>query len=429
MKKIAVGLSGGVDSAVAAYLLKEQGNEVIGVTLKMWDGVNGQELEDAQGICRHLNIEHRIVDLTSEFKKEVMDYFVSEYLAGRTPNPCCRCNRMIKFKGLIEWAKKNGIDYIATGHYAKITHDALRYTVSKSVTDTKDQTYALYNLTQEELAHTLMPLGDYTKDEIRAIAEKIALPVASKKDSQDICFIPDGDYAKFIREHAGEYNLPGPGNFVTEDGKILGTHTGYTDYTIGQRKGLNIAAGHRVFVKEIRPETNEVIISDEDIYGTSLIAENINMMGIEFKGLADTVATEGALKNISEGVMKETPEGASENDGGGERRNSFRAFAKIRYAHKGEWCTVSVINTGSAETDNADTSTMTAKGEGSVVTGTMTTNVADNSDTDEVSDDLRIICTFDHPVRAITPGQSVVFYDNDTSVRKILCGGIISNGN
>lgn len=427
MKKIAVGLSGGVDSAVAAYLLKEQGNEVIGVTLKMWDGVKlsgSDDIDDAAKICEHLGIEHRIVDLTSEFRKEVMDYFVSEYLAGRTPNPCCRCNRMIKFRGLIEWAKKNGIDYIATGHYAKIICDDLRYTVSKSVTDTKDQTYALYNLTQEELAHTLMPLGDYTKDEIRAIAEKIALPVASKKDSQDICFIPDGDYAKFIREHAGEYNLPGPGNFVTEDGKILGTHTGYTDYTIGQRKGLNIAAGHRVFVKEIRPETNEVIISDEDVYGTSLIARDINLMGIEIEEFMDTFATEGALKNISEGM----PEGTAVNDGV-ECGNSFRAFAKIRYAHKGEWCTVSVINTGSEETDNADTSTMTAKGEGSVVTGTMTTNVADNSDTDEVSDDLRIICTFDHPVRAITPGQSVVFYDNDTSVRKILCGGIISNGN
>ena len=241
-KKVIVGMSGGVDSSVAAYLLKEQGYEVLGVTMQIWQ--EGEEegccglsaVEDARRVARLLDIPYYVLNFKQEFQKAVMDYFAREYLSGRTPNPCIACNRYVKWEALLDRARVLGADYIATGHYARIEKCANgRYAVKNSVTSGKDQTYALYRLTQEQLRHTLMPVGSYTKEQIRELAEKLGLPVAGKRDSQEICFIPDKDYAGFIERYTG-IRMP-EGNFVTEQGEILGRHKGITHYTIGQRRG------------------------------------------------------------------------------------------------------------------------------------------------------------------------------------------------
>ncbi len=319
-KNVVVGMSGGVDSSVAAYLLKEQGYDVIGVTMQIWqeeDSLTQEEnggccglsaVDDARRVAADLGIPYYVMNFRKEFKENVMDYFIGEYLQGRTPNPCIACNRYVKWEALLQRSLEIGADYIATGHYARIEQLANgRYAIKNSVTAAKDQTYALYNLTQHQLAHTLMPVGDYTKDEIRAIAEKIGLRIANKPDSQDICFVPDGDYAGFIKREAGQA-LPAPGNFVTEDGTVLGRHKGITNYTIGQRKGLNLSLGKPVFVTEIRPETNEVVIGDnETLFTRELYAENVNFMAVP--------------------DLKEKKE----------------FTGKIRYAHKGASCTIEQI--------------------------------------------------------------------------------------
>lgn len=292
-KKVVVGMSGGVDSSVAAYLLKKQGYEVIGVTMQIWqdenhfvEAENGgccglSAVDDARRVAERLEIPYYVMNFKREFKKNVMDYFVAEYLKGRTPNPCIACNRYVKWESLLHRSLEIGADYIATGHYARVEQlPNGRFAIKNSVTAAKDQTYALFNLTQEQLSHTLMPVGAYTKDEIRAIAEEIGLMVAHKKDSQEICFIPDQDYAGFIdRECEGE--VPPPGNFVSVNGEILGKHKGITHYTIGQRKGLGIAMGYPVFVTEIRPETNEVVLgSNEDVFTDKLYANQLNFMAV-----------------------------------------------------------------------------------------------------------------------------------------------------
>lgn len=325
-KKVVVGMSGGVDSSVAAWLLKKQGYDVIGVTMQIWQDEEPEAVEENGGCCglsavddarrvaEDLAIPYYVMNFKKEFRENVMDYFVAEYLRGRTPNPCIACNRFVKWESLLKRSLEIGADYIATGHYARIEKlPNGRYALKKSATAAKDQTYALYNLTQEQLAHTLMPVGEYTKDEIRKMAQELNLRVAHKPDSQEICFIPDNDYARFIREDIGK-ELP-EGNFVDLQGNVLGRHKGITHYTVGQRKGLNLPMGHPVFVVEIRPETNEVVIGENsDVFSRTLRFNRINWMAVD-----------------------------------GLHGEEHRFIAKIRYGHRGAPCTVREIGSDLAE--------------------------------------------------------------------------------
>lgn len=355
MNKVVVGMSGGVDSSVAAYLLKEQGYEVTGVTMQIWQDEeqavleeNGgccglSAVEDARRVAFDLGIPYYVMNFKQEFKEHVIDYFVEEYVKGRTPNPCIACNRYVKWESLLSRSISIGADYIATGHYARIVKlENGRYTLRRSATLFKDQTYALYNLTQEQLKRTLMPVGAYTKEEIRQIASRIGLRVAHKPDSQDICFVPDGDYASYINGQAG--NPDAEGNFVDSKGCILGSHKGIFHYTVGQRKGLGLALGYPAFVLEIRPDTKEVVIGTrEESMKRTVRAGTLNFMSVE------------------------------------DLQGPLRVFAKIRYNHKGAWCTVE--KTGQDE----------------------------------------VLLTFEEPVSAPAPGQAVVFYQGDY----VLGGGTI----
>lgn len=291
-KKAVVGMSGGVDSSVAAYLLKEQGYDVIGITMQIWQKEDETTLEENGGCCglsavndarrvaEKLDIPYYVLNFRDVFREKVIDYFIEEYLRGATPNPCIACNRYVKWEALLSRSLTLGADYIATGHYATVTKHPKtgRYTVKTA--DTKDQTYALYNLTQYQLEHTLMPVGKYHKDEIRSIAEKIGLAVANKPDSQDICFVPDGDYGRFIRENTDAV-IP-EGDFVDKEGNVLGKHKGICNYTIGQRKGLGIALGKPAYVCNIDTENNKVVLGDnEDLFSSKVSVGNFNNMAYE----------------------------------------------------------------------------------------------------------------------------------------------------
>ena len=355
MSRVVVGMSGGVDSSVAAWLLKEQGYDVIGVTMQIWqdeDACSVEEnggccglsaVEDARRVAAVLDIPYYVMNFKDEFRNQVINYFNAEYLNGRTPNPCIACNRYVKWEALLNRSLSIGAEYIATGHYARIEQlENGRYALRRASVPGKDQTYALYNLTQEQLKRTLMPDGDYSKEQIRRFAAELGLQVADKPDSQDICFVPDGDYASFIEKTTGK-KIPG-GNFVTPEGKILGRHRGIIHYTVGQRKGLGLALGYPAFVLEIRPETNEVVIGTyEESLTRVLKADQLNFMAVS------------------------------------DLKEPRRVFAKIRYNHKGAWCTV------------------------------------------EKTEEDEITCVFEEPIRAVTPGQAVVLYDGEY----VLGGGTI----
>lgn len=287
MSKVIVGMSGGVDSAVAALLLKRAGHDVIGVTLRTWESEDAAEnrcceIDDARAVCRTIGIPYYPWNACGTFREMVIDPFVKDYLEGRTPNPCVECNRNVKWGRMLRIADELSADYIATGHYADVIQTpGGRFTVRQSAAGKKDQTYMLWKLTQEQLSRTLMPLASLTKEEVRRIAEEAGLPVAKKHDSQEICFVPDGHYSEFVENEAATA-CPKEGNFVDEDGKILGRHKGITHYTVGQRRGLGIAAGYHIFVKEIRPETDEIVLSREDaLFSNEIFCRDLNFLSVE----------------------------------------------------------------------------------------------------------------------------------------------------
>lgn len=285
-KKALIAMSGGVDSSVAAFLMKEAGYDCIGVTMKLYDnediGMDQEktccslsDIEDARSVAVKLGIPYYVFNFKADFKEKVIDPFIDSYRCGMTPNPCIECNRHLKFTQLHQKARELQCDVVVTGHYARITKDEQGYHLLKGKDAAKDQSYVLYSLTQEQLAHTCFPLGEYTKEEIRRMAEEQGFFNAGKKDSQDICFIPDGDYRRFIEETTGQKSTPG--NFVDQEGKVLGIHKGYYCYTIGQRRGLGISAPQSLYVVEIRPEKNEVVLgSNEDLFHSHLTADHFN---------------------------------------------------------------------------------------------------------------------------------------------------------
>ena len=342
MAKVIVGMSGGVDSAVTAYLLKEAGYEVIGMTLRT-DSREGRccEIDDARQTAWKLHLRYYAPNVITEFDDRVKKPFFSAYLSGQTPNPCIECNRHVKWERMMHFMSVLEADFVATGHYASVVRlENGRWTVQQAAYAEKDQTYMLCKLTQEQLAHTLMPLGNYSKPEVRAIAEQAGLPSAHKQDSQEICFITEGSYADYI-ERDPELEVPGEGNYVTADGKVIGKHRGIIHYTIGQRRGLGIAAGYPVYVTGIRAESNEVVLGEErDLYTSGIRCSVLNFMSIPGLKPGETI----------------------------------RARVKIRYHHEGEWAVV--------EQEEGDT--------------------------------VRIV--FDRPVRAATPGQAAVFYDEENRI-------------
>ncbi|MEI8341591.1 MAG: tRNA 2-thiouridine(34) synthase MnmA [Verrucomicrobiota bacterium] len=318
--RVLLGMSGGVDSSVAGYLLKEQGYDVIGVTMKVWpqDCITRAEdkccgpsaIADARGVAHALGIPHYVVDESDSFEKLVIDYFASEYKSGRTPNPCVMCNEKLKFGNLWEKARSLGAEYIATGHYAIIEHHASHAVLRKGRDPRKDQSYFLFSLRQEQLQRALCPLGAMSKPEIREIARKLGLKVADKVDSQEICFVPGNDYKAFLRSHMGSSEFH-PGGIYDKAGKRVAEHEGIEMFTIGQRKGLPGGSPHPLFVIDIDPETSSVIIGE---------AEDLTTAEFEINN---------TLWHLRD-------------------QKTFEATVKIRYAHPGAPATVTLHENGTA---------------------------------------------------------------------------------
>lgn len=287
-KRIVVAMSGGVDSSVTAALLREEGHEVIGISMQVWDHsrfLGGEEfgsccslddIHDARRVAEQLDIPFYVVNFEEEFQRLVIDDFVAEYFRGRTPNPCVRCNQWVKFELLLKKARDLGADFLATGHYARVEQaETGRYRLLTGIDRGKDQSYFLFTLTQEQLGRILFPLGGMTKDEVRRHAVRFALRVAAKGESQEICFIPDNDYVRFLEEEHGPGLLSG--NIVNSAGKVLGSHAGIYRYTVGQRKGLGIAHPHPLYVLRVDAERKEVLVGGQDeLYSGGLIARNVN---------------------------------------------------------------------------------------------------------------------------------------------------------
>lgn len=354
-KKVMIGMSGGVDSSVAAAILKKEGYEVTGVTMKIWPEQPGtvqseggccslSAVEDARRVAFQLDIPYYVLNFQDIFEEQVIRYFIDEYQRGRTPNPCIACNRFVKFEALLKKAVSMGIDHVATGHYARIVKDAAsgRMLLKKSVTEKKDQTYALYNMTQEQLSRTLMPIGDYDKETVRKIAAELGFDIADKPDSQEICFVPDNHYGGFI---ASRMDQPAAtGKFVDMKGNILGEHKGIVYYTVGQRKGLGLSFGKPMYVIRIDAQNNTVVLGEAgEEYSAGLIASDLNWIAFD------------------------RPDG------------QMQVRAKVRYSAKEADASITPLNDGTLRVD------------------------------------------FQVPQRAVTPGQSVVFYDEEI----VLGGGVI----
>ena len=285
MKKAIIAMSGGVDSSVCAYLLKKAGYECIGATMRLFTNEEVKttektccsldDTEDAKSVARRLDMPHYVFNFTDDFEKKVIEKFVRSYEEGLTPNPCIDCNRYLKFDKLFSRMKELGFDYVATGHYARIVEENGRFLLKKAIDDSKDQSYVLYQMTQEQLSHTLFPLGNMTKTETRKIAEENGFVNAKKHDSQDICFVPDGDYAAFIEGYRNKKYKSG--NFVDKNGNVLGTHKGIICYTIGQRKGLGLSLPAPMYVLSKDIEKNEVILcSNDELFSSSLDCIDVN---------------------------------------------------------------------------------------------------------------------------------------------------------
>ncbi|OGC38259.1 tRNA 2-thiouridine(34) synthase MnmA [candidate division WOR-1 bacterium RIFOXYD2_FULL_36_8] len=358
-QKVIIAMSGGVDSSVAAALLKEQGYNVIGITMQIWEPKKEfggccalSAIEDAKKVALKLGIPHYVLNFRKEFEEKVIKYFIEEYKNGRTPNPCVKCNELIKFDLLARKARELGAFYVATGHYVRIGCKGSRdqgikknieYKLLKGIDEAKDQSYVLYMMNQETLKHSLFPLGELTKKEVRKTAKEFGLPVHDKEESQEICFVENDNYGSFLRERIPEYCKPG--NLLDTNGNIIGKHNGIIFYTIGQRKGIG-AHKKRKYVVEIYSKENTVVIGDnEDLLKKELRTDNLTFVSGEFQ------------------------------------KNRIEICAKIRYNSPEVKATLILID----------------KKEGKVV--------------------------FKEPQRAVTPGQSVVFYDGD----EVLGGGIITN--
>ena len=354
-QKAVIAMSGGVDSSVAAYLMKEKGYECIGITIKTFnetgDGIKREntccsldDVSDARSVACTLGIRHFLYNFTGQFEEHVMKRFVDAYENGCTPNPCIDCNRYIKFQELYERAKLMGYDIVVTGHYARVEYNEAtgRYLLKKGLDANKDQSYVLYSLTQEQLMHTQFPLGELPKPKVREIAEEQGLINARKHDSQDICFVPDGDYAGFIERYTGG-TYP-DGDFLDENGNVIGRHKGVIFYTIGQRRGIGTGFGKPMYVIGKNADNNTVTLgSNELLFTDTLYADNLNWIAFEY------------------------PE------------SEFKCKAKTRYRQTEQPCTVYPQDRNT----------------------------------------VRVV--FDEKIRAVTPGQHVVFYDGDI----VLGGGVI----